>query len=253
MNMKKALLLILFFGAMGISFAQTGKALQGVTVSGTKGEHSYVDLGLKSGLLWATSNVGALTPDGYGDYFAWGETKPQMASDTSYSWSTYKFMQKGYDSGRGCNKYTIASDLDANPVWFDSAGTFIGDSLLTLLPEDDAATVNWGSEWRMPTRAEQDELREGCIWVWTDNFNGTGIAGTIGTSKSNGNVIFLPAAGCRGYGDIKDVNSFGRYWPSTLSIGDSSYAYELGCHSGRVGRCLSYRYYGESVRAVTKK
>ena len=99
--------------------------------------HAYVDLGLPSGLLWATCNVGANNPQDYGDYFAWGETTPK----DFYSWSNYKYC-RGYEQ---LTKYCTMSDYGYNGYT---------DNLTTLLPEDDAATVNWGDGWRMPTKEE---------------------------------------------------------------------------------------------------
>ncbi|MCQ2194623.1 MAG: hypothetical protein MJZ28_06680 [Paludibacteraceae bacterium] len=231
---------------------------QGVTVSGEIDGYTYVDLGLPSGQKWGTYNVGASKPEEYGDYFAWGETKPQAESDSSYSWETYKFMTKGIDYWRGVNKYTVDdgeynSVPERNPVWYNNNGKFIGDSLTTLLPEDDAATANWGSAWRMPTREEQDELINGCKWEWTDDYNGTGVSGRIGTSKANGNTIFLPAAGYRGLGSLYDVGSNGSYWSSSLSAGISSYACELYFYSLDLGWYNLSRQGGRSVRAVSGK
>ena len=209
---------------------------QGVTVSGEIDGYTYVDLGLPSGLKWGTYNVGASKPEEYGDYFAWGETTPQPES--GYSWTTYKWCNGDYDS---MTKYCTESYY----------GTV--DSLTTLLPEDDAATVNWGRAWRMPTRAEQDELKEGCDWEWTDDYNGTGVSGQIGTSKANGNTIFLPAAGCRYGGSLYSVGSNGNYWSSSLYTGSSLNAYVLYFDSSSIGCYGSNRQDGRSVRAVSGK
>ena len=118
--------------------------------------HEYVDLGLPSGLKWATCNVGAIKPEEYGDYFAWGEIKPKQRYDD--------------------DNYTYKSNPETLPL------------------SADAANVNWGGKWRMPTKAEQDELRNYCTWEWT-TLNGE--KGYKVISKKNGNSIFLPAAGCR--------------------------------------------------------
>ena len=107
-----------------------------------------VDLGLPSGTLWADRNIGANSPEGYGDYFAWGETRPK----SEYNWSTYKYC-KGSDK-------TITKYCDDS-----SYGTV--DNKTVLEPSDDAATANWGSNWRMPTHGEQVELNEKCKWTWT--------------------------------------------------------------------------------------
>ncbi|MBO7269682.1 MAG: InlB B-repeat-containing protein, partial [Bacteroidales bacterium] len=121
---------------------------QWALATGSENDHEWVDLGLPSGLKWATCNVGANTPEGYGDYFAWGETSPK----NDYSWSTYKYC-KG--SKNTLTKYNTDSNY----------GTV--DNKITLDLSDDAARANWGGKWRMPTKAEQDELINNCTWTWT--------------------------------------------------------------------------------------
>ena len=149
----------------------------------------WVDLGLPSGTKWATHNVGARSPEEYGDYFAWGETKPK----SDYSWSTYKWIYAGGTEWTDINKYTFA-DGQTNGCWYNSNGEFIGDNLTELLPEDDAATANWGSGWQMPSQAQCEELYNSNYttieWTTLNDVNGWKI-----TSKRNGNSIFLPAAG----------------------------------------------------------
>ena len=189
--------------------------------------HAYVDLGLS--VKWATCNVGATTPEGYGDYFAWGETTPK----TTYDWSTYKYCNGTNDS---MTKYCIYSDY----------GTV--DNKTTLELSDDAARVNWGGSWRMPTRAEQDELRNNCTWTWTTQ---NGVNGYEVTSKKNGNSIFLPAAGYRGSSILIFAGRFGFYWSSSLSTSIGNYAYFLYFDSSGVYWNSSvYRYHGQSVRPV---
>lgn len=191
--------------------------------------YEFVDLGLPSGLKWATCNVGAITPEGYGDYFAWGETTPK----TNYSWSTYKYCQ---GSSSTMTKY----------CYYSGFGTV--DNKTTLELADDAAHVNWGGAWRMPTKAEQDELRNNCTWTWTtqNNVNGYGVVGP------NGNSIFLPAAGYRYNGSLNLVDSDGYYWSSSLSASASYYAYRLCIYSSNIGWNYINRYFGQSVRAVCK-
>ncbi|MBO5720165.1 MAG: hypothetical protein J6R61_01350 [Bacteroidales bacterium] len=193
--------------------------------------HEYVDLGLPSGLKWATCNVGATTPEGYGDYFAWGETEPKA----TYDWSTYKYCNGTDDS---ITKYCTDS----------SFGTVDNKTVLEL--SDDAAYVNWGGSWRMPTKAEQDELMDtdNCTWEWTtqNEVNGYKV-----TSKINGNSIFLPAAGYyRSSSDLYYVGSDGRYWSSSLSTDGNFYANVLNFYSGNVYLSGGYRCNGLSVRAV---
>lgn len=188
--------------------------------------HEYVDLGLPSGTLWATCNVGATKPEEYGDYFAWGEVQPKE----EYSWETYKWCNGSY------NKLTkYCNDIRGN--------------IIVLDPEDDVAHVNWGGDWRMPTNGEQYELYKNCIWIW---INQNGVEGHKVTSKINGNSIFLPAAGYRNYSDLNDAGSYGCYWDSSLYSGNSYYAYELYFDSSKVGWIGYNRYYGRSVRPVLR-
>lgn len=118
--------------------------------------HEYVDLGLPSGTLWATCNVGATKPEEFGDYFAWGETKPKKVYDiNSYKW---------FDHSK---ELSSLNDCIFN---YESK---------TLLPEDDAATANWGKEWRMPSSEEQRELIENCHVVWTYNYKNSNVPGVV--------------------------------------------------------------------------
>lgn len=195
-----------------------------------------VDLGLPSGIKWASCNVGATTPEGYGDYFAWGETEPK----DYYYWSTYKWCNGSYVTQ---TKYCIRSEYGYNGFT---------DGKTVLDPEDDAAHVNWGGNWRMPTYAEWDELRNtaNCVWTWTSNYNSTGVAGYIVTSTRNSNTIFLPASGVRLDSSLANVGSGGYYWSSSLCEDDSSIAYNLVFYSSVVDLCSGHRSFGQSVRPV---
>ncbi len=194
------------------------------------GEHGYVDLGLPSGLKWATCNVGANTPEEYGYYFAWGEVEPK----TTYDWSTYKYGTSYDQLTKYCNNSSYGKDG-------------FTDNKTVLDPEDDAATVNWGGAWRMPTKAEQDELRNNCTWNWTtqNGVNGYKVTGP------NGNSIFLPAAGYMYEGALSSAGSDGDYWSSSLYTDYPYYAYVVYFNSDDVGWShYGYRYYGLSVRPV---
>ena len=190
------------------------------------GNHEYVDLGLS--VKWATCNVGASKPEEYGDYFAWGETQPK----DYYDWSTYKWCNGSYNT---LTKYNNSS----------SYGTV--DNKTVLDKTDDAAAVNWGGSWRMPTMAEQGELCEQCTWTWTTQ---NGVNGYKVTSKKNGNSIFLPAAGYRYGSSLFYAGSYGFYWSSSLITGNPYYACGLGFYSGSVGWNYDDRGYGFSVRPV---
>ncbi len=189
--------------------------------------HEYVDLGLPSGTLWATCNVGATKPEGYGDYFAWGET----STKSTYSWSTYKYCNGSYDSQ---TKYCTKS----------SYGRV--DNKKVLDSSDDAARVNWGGSWRMPTRAEQDELRNKCTWTWTT------VNGTKGyrVTGPNGKSIFLPAAGFRYDSSLDYAGANGIYWSSSLYESSPDGAWSLYFNSGGQYTYGINRCYGLSVRPV---
>jgi hypothetical protein len=162
----------------------------------SKVEPEYVDLGLS--VKWATFNVGASKPEDYGDYFAWGETEPKE----TYSWATYK-----WGTSSNLTKYNTT------------------DGKTTLEPEDDAAYVNWGGKWRMPTKDEMQELFDSCTWK-TETQNGINGYNVIGP---NGNSIFVPTAGWYNEDDF-GVGLQGNatyYWTSTLSSFNKIRAYDL--------------------------
>ena len=202
----------------------------GTTTENTHNGHAYVDLGLPSGIKWATCNVGADTPEEYGDYFAWGETTPQ----TKYLWSTYKYCDGDKYS---MTKYCVHSEYG------------IVDYKTALELSDDAARVNWGGKWRMPTDAEQEELlnTSNCTWTWTTQ---NGVNGYKVTSKKNGNFIFLPAAGCHMAGFLPGAGNSGYYWSSSLNTYGSNSAYYLNFDSSSVDYGCYNRCDGRSVRAV---
>ncbi len=205
--------------------------------------HEYVDLGLKdekgNTIYWATCNVGAESPEDYGLYFAWGDvvghssngingTQPDGYS--SYGWNTAPF-------NNGSSNY--------DESYFNSVKDKVCPNGILAL-EYDAAHVQWGGSWRMPTYKEQDELRNNCTWEWTvqNGVNGRKVTGP------NGNSIFLPAAGLRGNSGLGGAGSEGRYWSSSLYVGGSRNAFNLYFLSDRVSRSYDYRYYGLSVRPV---
>nr|WP_255406548.1 hypothetical protein [Prevotella sp. KH2C16] len=207
----------------------------------TPSTEDYVDLGLPSGIKWATKNLGASKPSDYGDYYAWGETEPK----TDYSWSTYKWMQTGQSDWKYITKYTFP-DGKTEGIWYAPDGTFIGDSKTTLEAADDAATQKLGSPWRMPTSDEIKELLDNCTWTWTtqDGKNGYEVKGT------NGNSIFVPAAGYRHSSELNDAGSLGFYWSSSLSAAYSDRARSLYFGSDEHDWSFDDRFYGFTVRPV---
>ena len=193
---------------------------------GSHNGHEYVDLGLS--VKWATCNVGASKPEEYGDYFAWGETQPKE----TYNWSTYKWCNGSFDTQ---TKYCTDSYY----------GTV--DNKTVLEAADDVATANWGGSWRMPTTEEQQELINNCTWTWTTQ---NGVNGYKVTSKSNGNSIFLPAAGYRLDSSLGGAGGYGYYWSSSLNTVTPYSAYYLSSRSRYVDWNKSSRSCGYSVRPV---
>ncbi len=189
-------------------------------------DKEYVDLGLPSGTLWATVNIGANSMEDYGDYFAWGETAPKYV----YNWSSYKWCN---GSERSLTKYCTSS----------SYGTV--DNMTELDLDDDAAYVNWGPEWRMPSQEQIQELMDNCTTYWTTI---NGVNGRLFTSNINGVSLFLPAAGYRYEGTQAGVGSRGDYWSRNLRISIQPYA--LYISSSSVGMEYGIRDHGFTVRAV---
>ena len=206
--------------------------------------HEYVDLGLPSGLKWATCNVGATKPEAYGDYFAWGETEPKE----KYNWSNYKYCKDG-------NPEAITKYCPENQAkYWGGEGTPDGKTEFKDYGyEDDAARDNWGGSWRTPTKAEWKELMDNCTWAWTDNFNDTGVRGMMGSSKTSGytdKTIFFPASSLW----IDALLFLGEkcyYWSSSLGNAYQSVCFYAGySRPDHVAISNSNRCYGHSVRAV---
>lgn len=202
------------------------------------GSHAYVDLGLPSGTLWATCNVGANSPEEYGDYFAWGETRPK----DNYDWSTYHYSNGGFYDEIGefwpyltkyCNNFSYGYNG-------------FTDNLTTLLPEDDAATVNWGADWRMWSEEERQELWQNTTRTWTTQ---NGVNGWLFTA-TNGNSLFLPAAGHRSGSSLYNAGSVGSYWKNMIDTNEPIYVPELYfTHFGFSG-AIAHRSCGLSFRPV---
>ena len=192
--------------------------------------HEYVDLGLPSGTLWATCNVGENSPEEYGDYFAWGETKPKA----TYDWDTYKYCNGSDDE---LTKYCSSFEYGHNGFT---------DNLTVLQPGDDAATANWGIGWCMPTKEQWEELYNNTEHTWKA---WNGVNGHLFKGK-NGAVLFLPAAGFRIQSSLLVAGSYGGYWSSSLDTGDPDIAWYFSFVSDDYGVDGDYRDLGQSVRAV---
>ena len=217
----RAVMVILMIGVVGVMniIAQSN--------------HAYVDLGLPSGTLWATCNVGANAPEEYGDYFAWGETQPK----DYYDWSTYQYGNGGDEFDPQLTKYCDDPNYGYNGFT---------DDLSTLLPEDDAATANWGSGWRMATEEEWSELLDNTTNTWTTQ---NGVNGYLFTA-ANGNSLFLPAAGDL-WGDvIYSVDDYGGYWTNSLSLGSPNGGLYFAFNSDYNYLGFEFRDCGQSIRAV---
>lgn len=246
----------------------------------------YVNLGLTSELKWGWYNIGATSdlvgygkPEGYGDYFAWGDTttyyknwkgeKGNTIADeqwkeeykgTGYTWANYTFIKDGYTGGD--------DDLPTKEDF-----TKYASGILTLKPEDDVVSVRMGEGWRIPRKEEFEELYNECYWEWTKNFNGTGVAGYIvyksqdkatdyqmtkeGThtySMTKDLYIFLPAAGYLQGKDFGNANVDGYYWSCELKPESPYEAYSLtfddtGVYIENESE-NSFRYLGQPVRPV---
>lgn len=189
--------------------------------------HVAIDLGLS--VKWATCNVGASSPEEYGEYFSWGETKTK----SSYTDCPLHGRNQSYNYLR-----------DRGIIDYDG-----------LTAAYDAATANWGDAWRMPTVYEIRELLNNCIWEWT-TYNG--VNGYLVTGP-NGNSIFLPAAGHWDGTDIDYAGSKGHYWSAAplaytgADYGDTGRAYYLDFHSDYYqGGSFCHRYHGHTIRPVTE-
>ena len=194
-------------------------------------KHEYVDLGLPSGTLWATMNIGAFSLEDDGDFFSWGEVR----SKKIYSLSNY-MLGKGDDNDEESLTPTKYND---DPKYS------VVDSLYTLSTDDDAAFVEWGTEWRMPTYADFLELIKNCKWKWKK------INGNYGykVKAKNGNWIFLPAAGLR-YNDQHDYRDESFYWTSTLYEKNSQAARLLYFNSKIKEMMAANRCSGCTIRPV---
>lgn len=198
---------------------------------GTYNGHDYVDLGLPSGTLWATCNVGAESPEEYGDYYAWGETQLKE----TYDWSTYQYCM---GSPTTLTKYCSNS--------YDGYNGFI-DDLTTLLPEDDAATANWGNGWSMPTIDQWRELLEYTTHIW---ITFKGVNGFLFTANDGNNNLFFPASGDVLGDSINGIDRFGIYLSCSRYTDYQHSSWDFCLHSedyylGNFRRC-----YGASVRPV---
>ena len=201
--------------SVGVSYGKQIVIMKEGKASGSHSGYDYVDLGLS--VKWATCNLGATSAEQYGNYYAWGETSTKETYDydncPTYGLSISQLQSQGYIDGE-CN----------------------------LTPQYDAATVNWGGDWRMPTYAELSELIYGCTWTWM--VNGYKVTGP------NGNSIFLPAAGRRDGSSLGNAGSRGYYWSSRPCYDDYAYDLYFDSDDHYMSEDGHGRDYGRSVRPV---
>jgi hypothetical protein len=214
-----------------------------ILVDGQQNGHDYVDLGLPSGTKWATMNIGASTPEDYGNYYAWGETETKE----EYGWNTYKYF---FDNNGNYVPY--------DDKWCVESGELkdIGSNIAGT--QYDVAHMKWGDSWKIPTSAQMDELqnREYCEWIWTFL---NGVKGYIITSKLNGKSIFLPACGVFYSCEQQHMNTDGHYWLSTSEVNNAFYAdylifssdsHEI-CHKSELFQDYNGRDHGRTIRPVS--
>ena len=192
---------------------------------------NYIDLRLPSGTKWATMNIGAEKETDSGLYFAWGETQGYsgITDEKKFSWDDYKF------------------GTESNLTKYNST-----DGLTVLEQSDDAATVNRGGKWKMPTVDQINELlnTENCTNEWVGNYNGSGVNGRLITSVRNGNTIFLPSGGCYELGGNNYIGKTGDYWTNSLLLGSNDYARYLTVTNESMYLHYYFRFCGRMVRSV---
>ncbi len=216
-----------------VSLIKTNRKVYSLTEDGgvNANGYSYVDLGLPSRLKWAKYNVGATSETAYGDYFMWGSTTPN--TNTTCDWTNAPFNNE-------------ANDYDSN--YFNTHKSEWLDDNNNLKPEYDAARAIMGGDWRMPTKADFQELIDNTTneWVTINDVNGYKFTSMTDTSK----YIFIPAAGDRHNGLAGGVGGDGAVWSSSLNTStprDAWYLYfdSYSCNMDDYERC-----YGLSVRGV---
>ena len=222
---------------------QSPAKMKGIKLAYSGFSHDYVDLGLS--VKWATCIVGATTPEEYGDYFAWGETAPYYRDgvwSTSTTWGGTSTAKTSYN---WANYNGSTSFTEWSPAPYDASSKVLTSAY-------DAATVNWGEEWRMPTSAEWEELlnTSNCTWTWTTQNNVNGYKVTSKKTGYTDKSIFLPAAGDVNGTSLNWAGTYGYYWSSSLDGSDSSKAWRLDFYNGSRKGYSRERYKGSRVYAV---
>lgn len=208
--------------------AGTGDGTLNASCSVVVKDYEYVDLGLPSGTLWATCNVGASSPEDYGDYFAWGET----TTKSSYTWDNY-FDSEG---GSPAFFYTFYHGTRNDKLGL----TELGDTY-------DAAYTNWCANWHMPTAEQASELFAKCTWKWNKEKLGYDVVGP------NGNAIFLPTAGYYDGASCSESTQKGYFWTRSLTPVYSGYADIITIASNQHEKRSATRNWGLPIRPVYEK
>ena len=197
-------------------------------------EEHFVDLGLPSGLKWSKTNLGAENETDYGNYYMWGSIIPNTADECN--WANAPF-----NNGSGSYDYE----------YFDVHKSEWLDDNDNLKPEYDAAYKATDGAARMPTQDEIRELLDNTDNEWIEDYKGSGVNGRKFISKTNGNSIFIPAAGYCDDGSVDNVGGSGGVWSSSLYTSGPYGAWYLGFYSGNCYMYNNLRHYGRSVRPVT--
>lgn len=199
------------FGKSGELIAENeNEAIIVVIELGANG-YDYVDLGLPSRMLWATCNLGANSPEEYGNYYAWAETETK---------NTYVIGNYNYNSG-----------------------------IETIDASHDAATINMGGNWHIPTLDDFEELITNCTWTWTSMNE---VDGCLLTGP-NGNSMFLPAAGGMGGEEVHNDKTCGIYWLNSIFPNDTEYAWGILSDADTIKRTSYCRYYGQTIRPACNR
>lgn len=200
-------------------------------------EDLYVDLGLPSGTLWGTCNLGAINAWGNGDYYAWGET----ITKDSYTWSNYQHGYDPYKLIKYCSNYSFGYNNYT-------------DNLVTIEPADDAAYQTLGDKWAIPSNEDWKELTENCNFAWQDNYLGSGTKGYLVTSKTDDTkYIFLPAS--TGYYSLLKISLIyygSEYWTSTLNQSNPAYTYIFSLDASEAILAKGYRANGRVIRPIRR-
>lgn len=217
----------IFGGLVRKSTLIPNKSLEQDSVLNSMDKIGVVDLGLPSGVLWATENLGVSSVYPLGKYFAWGETE----SKALYGWDSYSLCKRTYNT---LTKYCADSKYGIVDVKFE------------LESKDDIATLTLGKKWRIPSKENMKELLSYCSWKFEIQ---NGIYGWRVTGP-NGNSIYLEAAGSASGNRIAGIGEFGRYWTSTLHEEGNCSAYNLRFSQTTYELVDDTRFYGRTIRPV---